>query len=263
MFIMSNWYVVYMEARILRKDNVLYLQLPPEFSQAEDIELFKLKDGYYLISLPLAQQKKESKSSVMNEQEKSLLKKLSEIKFENRTPKQISHSFNQTDYVLLSAMEKKGFVQLFKSAKYKDGVYSIPDKVYPMLKDNSSLIKSNSLQSPNTSVSPLDNFFKQGFLVFSNNNDASAFSDLLKRTGHSQDILGIKGFDGKFYVVTKSYMIDMSGRVRSVLKGNNSMTSSMIAKACNMDDFGCRAILLLMAEKGDVIEKKKDIFVLV
>jgi hypothetical protein len=249
-----------MEARILRKDNVLYLQLPSEFSSAGDIELFKLKDGYYLLSLQLGQKKKEAQGKqALSDNEKSLLKKLSAIKFENRTPKNISQSLSQDERNLLSSMEKKGFVQLFKSAKYKEGVYSIPDDVYPLLKENNP--PGNPQQS--SSQSPLASFFKEGFVVFSNNNEAAAFSDLLKKSGHSQDIFGIKGFDGRFYVVTKSYMMDMSGKVRTVLKGNNTMTSTMIAKACNMDDSGCRAVLLLMAEKGDVIEKKKDIFVLV
>ncbi len=256
----------YMNVRIIRKGTDCYLQLPPEFSQTEEAELFKLKDGYYLISLPLGksvQEKPAQEKQVQQNQtaptseEKEVLRKLSAIKFENRTPKQIMQSFSANERTMLSQMEKKGFVQLYKGGKYKDGVYSIPDKVYPLLKETSP-----TLATPKT-ASPLDPFFKQGFIVFANNNDAASFSDLLKKTRNSLNILGIKGFDGKFYVVTKDYMIDLSGKIRVVLKGNNTMTSSMIAKACNAEDAGCRAVLLLMAEKGDVLEKKKDIFVLV
>ncbi len=245
--------------RLVRKGTDCYLQLPSDFAQVEDVELFKLKEGYYLVSFPLGavvQQKQEpSSSTTPTQEEKELLRKLSIIKFENRTPKNIAQSFSANERALLSQIEKKGFVQIYQGDKYKDGVYSIPDKVYPLLKE-----VTVSATNPSTALEP---FFKQGYAVFANNNDAATFSDLLKKTGNSLNILGIKSFDGKFYVVTKDYMIDTSGRIRTALKSSNIMTAPMIAKACNMEEIGCRAVLLLLAEKGDVLEKKKDIFVLV
>ena len=59
--------------KIIKKDGKSYIQLPEEFSDVEDAELFRLKDGYYLLSVPLgktAEKPKHEGFRIPNEAEK-------------------------------------------------------------------------------------------------------------------------------------------------------------------------------------------------
>ena len=77
--------------RILRRQNSGYIELPKEMLGYEELELFQLKDGYYLLSVPLGETAKEQKepavarSGEITPAERQVLKKLLAIRFEKRT----------------------------------------------------------------------------------------------------------------------------------------------------------------------------------
>ncbi|MFA6530471.1 MAG: hypothetical protein WCT31_01980 [Candidatus Micrarchaeia archaeon] len=320
-----------MKSRVLKKNEKCYLQLPPEFAGIDEVEIFQLRDGYYLLSIPLEgkndidkvkienglkeeheldeqaiekwkrekagnpepQKTKnpETKENGPNEKEKTLLRKLVGVKFENRTPAYVSKYFTDSEQKMLVEMEKKGYLNLFKGKKYADGVYNIGDSMFQLLKENTdgkqpnadpqttkqSTDKSATRDSPPSLTSeasasnpvhpPLPNnplladLFRVGYTVLANNNQAYEFSESLRSTGKNNDVLGIKGFDGKYYVVSKTYFTELSYLIKNSVKGD--MTVASIAKLCKTDETGCRAVLMLMAERGDAIEKKKDFFALV
>ena len=100
---------------------------------------------------------------------------------------------------------------------------------------------------------------KRGYAIFSSQGEAQKISDEIKKLPKG-DVVGIKGFDGKFYVATKQYFAKVSELVQKNLKG--TMTVSAIASACKTEEDGCRSILRIMSDNGDVLEKKKDSFCL-
>ena len=75
------------------------------------------------------------------------------------------------------------------------------------------------------------------------------------------EVVGIKGFDGKFYAITKDYLFKGRDLIIKCLK--DDMATSAIANETKLDQNGVTAILRIMAEAGDVVEKRKGVFCLV
>lgn len=44
-----------MRIRVLKRQNSSYLELPKEIASEDELELFTLKPGYYLLSVPIGQ----------------------------------------------------------------------------------------------------------------------------------------------------------------------------------------------------------------
>jgi hypothetical protein len=97
-----------------------------------------------------------------------------------------------------------------------------------------------------------------GFVVIPNKRDAMGLSEKLRSDMKKGAVIGVKGFDGRFYAVTRSYFTTSQSSINSVLK--EEMDSPSIASAAKLDPEGCIAVLRLMAENGEIIEKKKGVF---
>lgn len=234
-----------MERRVLKKDGKCYVELPSDFSQHESLELFPLRSGFYLLTLPLSKKSKPH----LTEEEKSVLRKLSRIKFEKRIPPYVEKALNPEEKQILSTLLTKGYVNLFKSKKYRYGVYNIRDSVYPLLTSRSNT-RTQGTDTP---------FLSQGYAVIDNARFASQISDQLRKQGKSKTVVGVKGFDGRFYMVTKSYFSKTAPIVLKALSQPKS--SDSVAKLCQLPSSACLAILRVLSEEGDVVEKRKGIFV--
>jgi len=279
------------KARILRQQNRCFLELPKEMQTYDEVELFQLKDGYYLVTLPLpnvaqsgADAKREGDGRaqnkiVLSDAERSVLKKLLSIRFENRTPDHVASALSKDEGVVLKELEAKGFVNVFRGTKYKDGVYNISDGIYPILSgsaqgehkeerpsENAANQRApsqypnahpanGSLQRISGSIAILNN---QGYLVINDRNEERSLSEALAPRMKSGSVLGVMGFDGKLYIVTRDYFSKAESLIRPILK--EDMTVDSIAGSCRIDPDGARAVLRIMAENGDVIERRKGVF---
>ncbi|MBI5227616.1 hypothetical protein HY988_03450 [Candidatus Micrarchaeota archaeon] len=276
------------KVRILKKQNLSYLELPPELFNVEEVELFKLKDGFYLISPPLAQtepaqvpqtKKDQKDSKEITDPERLVLRKLLDIRFQDRIPPNVNKLFNDSEKKILKDLEGKKFIRVFKSAKYKDGVYNIDDGIYPVIMQNaqsgsvtkpnqnmqqnirSSSVPSSSHPSSLPAIDPSDPFTllrSQGFIVLADKNAARLLSDRLSQQVKTGEFVGIKGFDNKFYMVSRDYFNRVQSVISNVLK--EDMSASSIATIAKIDPEGCTAVLRLMAENGDILEKRKGLF---
>ncbi len=235
--------------RILKKSNKAYLELPQEMFEHDEIEVTRLKDGHYLLTVP------ESKK--VSPVEIAVLKKLMAIKFERRVPAYVEKELTEAELLILKGIEKKGLVNVFKGTKYKDGVYNIRDNVYPLLRgkkaEQKDAPKEKTQKQPDS-----PSLLNRGFLTLKDKNEAFKLSQQFKQEMRRGDIIGVKGFDNKFYVVTRDYLQKSQTDIGAVLKGGMDVQS--IAAAAKMDVEGCAAVLRLMAENGDILEKKKGIF---
>ena len=257
--------------KIIKKGSEAYLQLPSEFENLDELEMFALRDGYYLLSVPLdnAELKTNNQKPITNnlsENEKLLLKNLLSIKFEKRTPKNIDKMLEDNERVLLANLIKNGFVNVFKSKKYPDGVYNISDKVYPLLRENKQITKPTEQKvepktKENIKPSTISNTSNSNYRIISNPQEAYLFSQEIKKSGRDRDFICLRSFDGRFYAVSKRYFTANSENVKDALKNEGNIAA--IAKLCNIELEGCRALLNVLSDRGDVIEKRKDTFVLV
>ena len=257
-----------MRIKTIQKESGTYLRLPEEFRKAEELELFMLRDGYYLLSLPLGAAKKaEGKAAEAGEEpagvgskpetgswkqedargltqsENRVLEKLASIRFEKRTSASIREEFSRQEKEALLSLEKKGAVTFIKSKKYPEGVYNIQNDFYPAPKKDAG---------PEKSASDLERqLFRDGYIILQDSNAAQRLSEVLQKQKNA--ITGVKGFDGKYYVVTRAHM----ERVRRVLarwRGEFVDPRALGAKFGIHPD-AVKAVLKILAEGGEYTEK--------
>ena len=255
-----------MRIKTIQKESGTYVRLPDDFRKAEELELFSLRDGYYLLSLPLGAAVKskaegkgagpEAKAGVpeppviaeedargLTQSENRVLEKLASIRFEKRTGASIREDFSRQEREGLLSLEKKGAVTFIKSKKYPDGVYNIQSEFYPAPKKEAG---------PEKSASDLERqLFRDGYILLQDSNAAQRLSEVLQKQKNA--ITGVKGFDGKYYVVTRAHM----ERVRRVLarwRGDYVDPKAMAAKFGIHPD-AVKAVLKILAEGGEYTEK--------
>ncbi len=255
-----------MRIKTIQKESGTYVRLPDDFRKAEDLELFMLRDGYYLLSLPLGAAVKtrmdgkgaaepeakakapepavaEEDAKGLTQSENRVLEKLASIRFEKRTGTSIREDFSRQDREALLSLEKKGAVTVIKSKKYPDGVYNIQSEFYPSPKKD---------VGPEKSASELERqLFRDGYIILQDSNAAQRLSEVLQKQKNA--ITGVKGFDGKYYVVTRAHM----ERVRKVLahwRGDYVDPRALAAKFGIHPD-AVKAVLKILAEGGEYTEK--------
>jgi hypothetical protein len=240
------------KVRILKRQGKAYVELPEGMQDYDELELFPLKEGYYLLSTPLGAKRTVAKG--LSDVEKRLLNKLLAIRFEKRIPPYVLKVLSDAEKEMLKDLQKRGHVNVFKGKKYQDGVYNISDRTYPLLKGKEAPKKAAAPR-------PQDSFAllrSQGFAILKDRREAYDLSQRLKQEGKGSAFKGVKGFDGRFYVVTTDYLSKSAAAISSALKEDMDIAS--IADAAKIDRDGCMAVLRLMAEGGEIIEKKKGVF---
>lgn len=241
------------KVRVLRRENKAYVELPEEMLNYQELELFPLKKGYYLLSTPLGNEKQRAPGDPLDEEERHVLKKLLSIRFEKRTPPYVAKALSQQEKEVLRRLEKKNFVNVYRDKKYRQGVYNIRNKIYPLLR--------GERMQPKESKGPHSDSFSllktQGYIIIKDKREAFELSRRLNQEKRNSAI-GVKGFDGSFYIVTRDYLTKAQAAIFSVLK--EEMDPPSIAEATKLDSDGCMTVLRLMAENGDIIEKKKGVF---
>jgi len=258
--------------RIIKKDGKNYIRLPDEFSEVGDAELFRLKDGYYLLSVPLGKPavKPEAKPKttegyqIPTEAEKNVLKHLLSIKFQNRTPEYVNKVLSEDEKKVIRELEEKKFINVFKGRKYPDGVYNINDKIYATLygkktvKQTVKEIEKPAVPPAKKEIgSPAEILERKGYTVGSSK-DLKEIIDKNKTAIKSGKIKGLKGFDGRFYIARMDYVSRMSPLVIKQLDQEREIGE--IARNLNVEPDAVRTILHLLAEAGDVIEKRKGVY---
>ncbi|MEM3422175.1 MAG: hypothetical protein QXF35_00335 [Candidatus Bilamarchaeaceae archaeon] len=244
-----------MKIKLIKKSDRYFIELPKEFGIYDELELFKLKEGFYLMTIPLESQvqkeekKKENEEYKVSEEEKALIQKLLKIRFEERTPAYVSRILNQKEKEILRELENKRFVNVYKGEKYKQGVYNINDRVYSVIYTQQNKPKNKE-----------DDLFKNGYLVASEK-EALALLEKIKEQIKKGEIRGMKGFDGNYYIITLKLYNELSRKILKTLDKEKEI--SEIAKTVKVEEEAVRAVLHFLAEAGEVIEKRKNVYVAV
>lgn len=258
-----------MKVRIIKKGERCYAELPSEFLNYDEIEMFQLKEGYCLVTPVLensSHQKISEESTDLGEDDKLLLNKMLGVKFEKRTPASFDKVIDDKEKGVLERLLNKRVITIFKSTKYPNGVYNVSDKAYAMLKGPQSVspktaIGERKTENKNPDYSNYVALNTAGYMVIPDSRQAYYFSEAMKKLGKANDITGIKGFDGKFYVATKKYVMKVAQLLRQLKEDELNVQNA--AQQCKIEPDGCRAVLKIMAEQGEALEKRKDDFVLI
>jgi hypothetical protein len=104
---------------------------------------------------------------------------------------------------------------------------------------------------------------KDGIIVLSNDDLARAISGSLQEKIKKGAVMGMKGFDGKYYVMSSKKYLEADLLLRTYLSENKRATLTELAKNLDMDESLCRGVLNYLLESGDVIEKSRGKYELV
>jgi hypothetical protein len=234
-----------MKGKIIKQEKGCYLRLPEEFRQMGEVELFKLKDGYYLLSSVIgggAAPKREKGA------QEALIEKLESIIMRRRSPTYLKSVLGKEELKTLEELVKSGKVAYIHNKKFKEGIY--------VINDSGKGRGGRGGGGPENSQELTNALFASGYVIVSGNRDAQALSErLLKQKG---SILGVRGFDGKYYVVTANYFQKVSGAIAQM---GEETSPEDVAEKFGLPIDGCKAVLKLLSEKGEYIEKKGGIYV--
>ncbi len=98
-----------------------------------------------------------------------------------------------------------------------------------------------------------------GFMVIELEDEAKAFSRRFERDIKSGEIMGVRGFDKKFYLASRGFFEHYADRLFLLLA--TEKTPAELATATKLPPNAVQTLLFLLQEAGEVIEKRKGRFV--
>ena len=270
--------------KVSKIDNQLVVSIPFELakklgiSEGSFVKVYELKPGTIAIEVV---KEKERISFTLGEQDMPILKKLLSFKFEQRIPENVDKQLTVGEKKVLAELMKKRFVTIYKDAKYPKGVYNVPNYVYRQYLDQTrpkkvepvgvkgavkevreaKEISKEAAKEEIRSLTPVEKLERFGYVIAENESDAKHLSDQLASNVRKKDIVGIRGFDRKYYIVKNSFARKYAPKIKSVLR-TGSKSADKIADEIGVDRQGTAAILTIMNEEGELIEKRKGTFAL-
>jgi len=257
------------------KDRVLLAgRLPPEIYGVLSLEIFPLRDGAFLL-LPTGVINHAGQAGggrgALSEKEKGVIRKLSSVRFEKRTPGEAGRMLSLDEKETLSELIRKGLVALFHKGKYeKEGVYSISDAAFNQVREGPAVLRqadegdAKETQLGKEAAVPYSaplpaHLEKNGWMVLEAESDARMFAGSFEGKIKTGEILGVRAFDGRYYLVTRQFAEKWEPQIILALsKGEKSPEE--IAGEAGIAPEGCRAILLNLCENGEAMEKRRGKF---
>jgi len=183
------------------------------------------------------------KKAELPEEEMRLLKKIGKLKYYERTRGKIMELLSEEEPNVFEEMLSKGI--LFEYEKQGKKLIGIDRKFFPLI-----VSKANPL---------LEELFEKGFLILENEADANSLNEELKEEGKEDLVRGVRGFDKKYYILTLKKLNEIKPKFEKALESEKII--SKIAEKLKTSEEFCQAMLEVMREDGEVIEKKKGVYV--
>jgi len=278
-------------SRLIKLRQGLAVIIPDELSEKLELEEGQeviVKESKFGLFINPIKGKEKRPEPEFSKEEVDLINKLLSLKFSDRTPENVNKNLNLSEKKILSGLMDKKAINIFKSQKYKEGVYNIRDKTYEIIKKQGKekpaeakeekkmeirelkpseksiekAEKSRELEEiREIEADPLKVLERQGYVVIEDQNTARRISEEIASRGKKRDITGIRGFDRRYYVLKTSFLIKNQPKIRAVLE-KGKKTIEEVSKESGIDKQACTGILAIMNENSEVIEKRKGVFIL-
>lgn len=270
-----------MKAKIRKDGGRILAELPAEaqFQEGAPVDIFVLRPGMILLCTQPAKsevfghREVSSLKSSLPPQEQAVLSKLARIRFFERNQMNVQSSFSDEEKAILESLISKNAVSLFKSPRYPDGVYNISNKYFASRsapQPNSvqtsqtadfdsapaQTFNANSLPGPALAINTIEHLKKLGYMVLSNEGEAKYLMEKIKQELKGEEIKGVRGFDKKYYVLRKSFLMEFEQPVFELLD-SGKIKADAIAKQLNLTSEAITAMLIIMADEGLVIEPRR------
>lgn len=285
--------------KVYKKGDKLVINLPDEL-----IDRLKLKAGDILEFREdqkgeFTAAKKAETAGMPTEEELQVLRKLDALRYNVRTPENVSKELSEKEANVLGVLLKKGYASIQKSKKDSVRRYSIQDQIYDtyLMRKRQGEAAGQKEQKPQKQQVPQipqpataqvqqaarqtqqneikadmkemialrntgeygDRLEKKGYLVLGNSTEAEIVSAALEASIRQGYVVGVRAFNKKYYVVLKSFVYSNLPRVLAMIS-DKAMRVDDISRETGIESDGVRAILYIASENGDVTELKRDFF---
>ncbi|RME79227.1 MAG: hypothetical protein D6769_02940 [Methanobacteriota archaeon] len=193
----------------------------------------------------------------------SLLLKLYHIPFKERKLSSMKGKISKEEVELLKSLISEGKLYIHKKGREK--FIAFKDSVFKELKDMSKSSRSirrgregngDNKGNPTASQPQQPHQLSRVAPDYAIVTDREAFSIL---EGRKEMFHAIKHFDGKVYIIKRSFFSRLSKKVKKALK-EGPMHPSEISKRVEAEEDAVLAVLRFMNEAAEVIELKKGLF---
>jgi hypothetical protein len=266
---------------------------------SDEVDFFKMNDSSYIFAkksditdlilgrqpqaMPAksqpAPQPQQRPQGQMPEENITVLKKIDTLRYNERTPENVSKLLTEQEKRILQKMISEKIVNMF--TKDSKRTYSISKSVYdrflmrkkpqaqpapaPQQRPQAQQPRFQPQQRPQFGASNamedenIKSLEKDGFVVLQTEAEAGRASLALEQSIRHGQVLGTRAFNKKFYIVMRTYFDKNSSAILKKLR-EKAWKVSDLSSELSIDEEGVRGILYLLSENGDVSEKKRDTF---
>ncbi|PIT84748.1 hypothetical protein COU37_01650 [Candidatus Micrarchaeota archaeon CG10_big_fil_rev_8_21_14_0_10_45_29] len=206
-----------------------------------------------------------SYASELGKEELAIISKLARIPFAKRTQENVLNSLNDAEKQILKTLLLQKAIGIFKNSRYPQGVYSIPNKIYfpsrglGEKKQVPKFSHPSKLAGPALAINTFEHLAALGYMVLSNEGEAKQMMPIIKEKLKGDDVKGVRGFDKNYYVLRKSFMREYEKAVFSLLEEGFGSPDE-IGPKLNITREAAMVILMVMADEGEAIEKRRGTF---
>ena len=243
------------ELEAARLGEKVFLLMPAEDAKTVFSENHGMKGGEY----------SGSYASELGKVELALISKLARIPFSARTPENVLKSLNDSEKQMLKTLLLQKAVGIFKNSRYPQGVYSIPNKIYfpsrglGVKKEAQKFSHPSQFAGPAMAINTFEHLSALGYMVLSSEGEAKQMMPIIKEKLKGDDVKGVRGFDKNYYVLRKSFLREYETAVFSMLEEGLG-TPEEIGPKLNITREAAMVILMVMADEGEAIEKRRGVF---
>ena len=282
--------------KIYKYNNKLAIYLPFDVIKAlkleenDEVDFFKMKDNMFILAkkaditsllvgnAPSTPSYSPVASDEMSGPEIAVLKKLDTLRYQQRTQENVEKMLSPEEKSYLSQLLKKKAVTLFSNQKSGQKIYSISKGVYDTFLMRKRPQGAVAVQQPvpvprqvpqtrypiqkmgleDEGVKKLE---AEGFIVLQTEAEAAHVSSLLEDSIRHGQVFGTRAFNKKFYILMRAFLEKNSGAILKELRSGTKKVSEIV-ESTKIPEGGVRGVLYYLAESGDVIEKRRDTFML-
>ena len=253
-------------AKLVKQSSGWILSLSSSEAQSlglkeREFDLHKAKDGLLvLVEKPV--DPIVEKNRLMDERIFSLLEKK---RLSDRVEGNFESLLSKEELFRLKELLKLGQVELFKlSPQYKKAVYQIPELVEPKPVPKFPPQQTKQVVVPrNAEELELDELVvsleKRGFAIAKGEFLAKRLSELLSDSIRAGEVVGIRSFDGNFYIATTEFLESGSHKFSKYFSKQKTSTLQELSQKTSIPLDGGRVLCELLKEDGALIEKRKDL----
>ncbi|MGC9204813.1 MAG: hypothetical protein ACP5FN_00835 [Candidatus Micrarchaeia archaeon] len=281
-------YIIYLPFEVITALNL---------KEEDELDFFKFGSNAFIMAkksdianllsrnAPAAQEQKPEQENGLSAIEIEVLKKLDTLRYNMRSKQNVERILSENERIVLNGLVRKKIVILYAKDPSKPPLYSISKEFYDkflMRKKTYAGAETAKTQTADMTQhfnidkinvgKELENKYgiehedvktleSKGFVVLQTEAEAASLSLALEDSIKQGLVLGTRAFNKKFYIVLRSFFDKYSGSIIKELRSSD-LRATDLARKIGIDEEGVRGILYLLAESGDVSEKRKDLFTL-